>query len=106
MHWRAQTLANRCSDVGFTLTPQSYITNSVASSFTWTAAYGAGLSGGAGTGSGDISETLTNVSGATASVTYTVTPTGLNGCLGDPFDLVVPIEAEPVGTSVTAGRGV
>jgi hypothetical protein len=102
----SQTLANRCSDVGFTLTPQSYITNSVASSFTWTAAYGAGLSGGAGTGSGDISETLTNVSGATASVTYTVTPTGLNGCLGDPFDLVVPIEAEPVGTSVTAGRGV
>ena len=65
------------------------------------AAYGAGLSGGSGSGVGDISETLTNVSGSTASVTYTVTPTGLNGCLGDDFDLVVPIEAEPVGSANT-----
>ena len=59
------------------------------------------LTGGAGSGSGNISETLTNVTGGSISATYVVTPTGLNGCLGDNFTVVVPVEAEPVGSANT-----
>ena len=88
-----------CSDVPFSFNPQTHIANGVSSGFTWTAAYGAGITGGAGSGSGNVAETLNNVSGATVNAVYTVIPTGPGpgNCVGDSFTMTVPVQSEPLG---------
>ncbi|MBL7843241.1 MAG: gliding motility-associated C-terminal domain-containing protein [Cyclobacteriaceae bacterium] len=90
-----------CSDVAFNFNPQLEITNGVTATFAWTAVYGGGLTGGAGAGIGNINETLSNLSGASLNATYTITPTSLNGCVGSPFTITVPIASEPVGANST-----
>ncbi len=92
-----------CSDVAFNFNPQDDVANGVASTFTWTASYAAGLSGGAGAGVGNIAETLTNLTGAALNATYTITPTSSNGCVGDQFTITVPIDSEPVAANSTKG---
>lgn len=90
-----------CSAVPFNFNPQAEITNGVTATFAWTAVYGAGLTGGAGAGIGNISETLTNLTGASLNATYTITPTSLNGCTGNTFTITVPIDSQPVGANST-----
>jgi len=95
------TLTPSCSDVVFTISPQENINgnNSITSTFTWTANYN-GLPGGAGSGNGQISESLTNDTGSTVNVEYTIIPTSnANGtlCEGDPFIITKPIDSEPLG---------
>ncbi|MBX2970819.1 MAG: gliding motility-associated C-terminal domain-containing protein [Cyclobacteriaceae bacterium] len=92
-----------CSDVAFNFNPQADVANGVASTFTWTASYAAGLSGGAGAGVGNIAETLTNLTGAALNATYTITPTSTNGCVGNQFTITVPIDSEPVAANSTKG---
>lgn len=92
-----------CSDVAFNFNPQGDISNLVLSTFSWTASYEPGLSGGAGAGTGNIAETITNLTGTTLNATYTVTPTSTNGCVGDQFTITVPIDSEPVAVSSTKG---
>lgn len=90
-----------CSDVPFSFNPQLDITNGIASTFTWTALYDAGISGGAGAGTGAIAENLNNTSGGVLNAVYTVTPTSNNGCPGTPFVITVPVSSEPVGANAT-----
>jgi len=90
-----------CSDVAFNFDPQNDITNGVNSTFTWTAVYPAGLSGGAGAGVGSVAETLTNQSGLTINAVYTIAPTSANGCVGATYTITVPVDPEPVGTLST-----
>jgi hypothetical protein len=47
----------------------------------------------------NITDTYTNTTGSDVTITYTVTPIGLNGCEGDPFDIVVTVKWEPVATN-------
>ena len=95
-----------CSNVPFTFNPQDVVNdistvppgNSVVSTFTWTVAYDPGIVvKTAGTSGNSISETLLNrTSGAAVlNAVYTVTPTA-GTCVGDDFDITVPIKAEPV----------
>ncbi len=95
--------ANQCSDVAFSFDPQNDISNGVASTFTWTAVYDGGsgqLTGGAGSGTGLIAETLTNVSGLIRNAVYTVTPRSTAGlCFGSTFVITVPVRSEPVGAN-------
>lgn len=93
----SDTKAAVCSDVLFTIDPQNNITNGVISTFTWTAVYDAGLTGGAASGSGIISMALTNTSNVQKNVTFTITPTA-GPCPGTPatFTIVKPIDPEPV----------
>ncbi len=95
--------AAQCSGVAFNFNPQTSITNSVASNFSWTADYDGGsgnLTGGAGTGGNTIAETLVNVTGGTLTAIYHVTPTSQTGtCIGTPFDITVPVNPEPVGSA-------
>jgi len=99
------TKANQCSDVAFSFDPQSDISNGVVSTFTWTAVYDGGsgqLTGGAGSGTGFIAETLNNVSGTTRNAVYTVTPRSSAGlCFGATFVVTVPVRPEPVGSNTT-----
>jgi gliding motility-associated-like protein len=47
----------------------------------------------------NITDVYTNTTGSPVTITYTITPIGSNGCLGNPFDLVATINQEPVVTS-------
>ncbi len=87
---------NVCSSVPFVVNPQTPgITNGVVSTFTWTAAYAPGLTGGVGAGVGTIGETLSNVGAVPLSVIYTVTPSA-GPCQGPDFDITVIIDPQPV----------
>jgi gliding motility-associated-like protein len=62
--------------------------------FSWTAANGAGISG-ASPGSGtSIAQTLNNSSSVTAAATYTVTPSA-SGCPGNPITVTVNVNPVP-----------
>jgi gliding motility-associated-like protein len=88
-----------CSDVAFTIDPQGNITNGVTSTFTWTAIYDAGLTAGGAappaSGTGVISQTLTNITSTQKNATYTITPTA-GPCAGAPFTIIKPVNPEPV----------
>ncbi|ELR68671.1 hypothetical protein C900_05934 [Fulvivirga imtechensis AK7] len=91
-----------CSDIAFNFDPQTNISNGLTSTFTWLAAYDAGLAGGSVSGSGNIAETLTNVTGTTLHAVYTITPTdNITGCDGEAFTITVPINPEPDGNDET-----
>ncbi len=88
-----------CSDVAYSINPQTNVNtppgNSVVSTFTWTAVYDLGLSGGAASGTGVISETLTNNTTGVKNAIYTVVPKAGN-CTGPSFTITKPINPEPV----------
>ena len=68
--------ANSCSGNPFSYTPNSPITGTT---YTWTRAAKAGISNPASSGTGNISETLTNITTNSITVTYIYTLTA-NGC--------------------------
>ena len=95
-----------CSDDAFSITLQDLITNGLTGvTFSWTAAPNADVTGvpsGTSTNS-TIGGPLTNTSGSSQDVVYTVTPTAASGdgsCVGDPFTVTVTVNPEPVFTDV------
>jgi gliding motility-associated-like protein len=84
-----------CSDVPFAIDPQANIVPPVASTFTWTAIYDFGLTGGAASGTGMITGALHNETGAPLLAHYTVIPSA-GTCVGASFTIDVPINPEPV----------
>ena len=90
--------ASVCSAASFSGNPQTNITNGMASTFTWTASYAPGLTGGVGNGSGLVAETLTNLTSGTLNAVYTVTPTS-GGCIGGSFTMTVPVNPQPTGVA-------
>lgn len=44
-----------------------------------------------------ITDVLNNITNVNQVVTYTVTPTSLNGCAGNPFTITVTVQPEPKG---------
>lgn len=91
----SDTKAAKCSDVAFIEDPQNNIVPAVASTFTWTATYDFGLSGGVTSGTGVISENLHNETAGQLSAHYTVIPTA-GTCVGAAFFIDIPIDPEPV----------
>ena len=76
----------------------------VGTTFGWNATGSSGnVSGFSGSGSGNISETLTNSGTSIETVTYTVTPTGPapSSCVGTPVNFVVTVNPIPTITSGT-----
>ncbi len=67
-------------------------------SFTWVSSASASVTGNSPSGSGDISDVLTNSNANTnGTVTYTITPIN-NNCPGTPFTLTVTVTPLPVIT--------
>ena len=83
-----------CSGSTFNYTPVSSMT---PSTFTWTRAAVSGISQAASSGSGNISEVLTNTTTSNISVTYEVTTTASNGC-SRTQNVVVVVRALPTVT--------
>ncbi|MFN8807672.1 MAG: beta strand repeat-containing protein [Bacteroidota bacterium] len=83
--------------------PLSNFTASLPSNFAWTVPPG-GITGAitgttvGSSGTGNLSETLINTSGAVGSVTYNVTPTAVAApsCAGTPQTVTVTVNPEPV----------
>jgi gliding motility-associated-like protein len=76
--------------------PLAYsITSPVAgATFSWTRAAVTGISNAAGSGNGNIAETLTNTTAAAVVVNYVITPTA-GGCPGTPMTLAVTVNPTP-----------
>jgi hypothetical protein len=96
-----------CSDVSPSynlLNNIAILGNNVGSTFSWVAAPNGNVTGEStvpliGPGITDI---INNVTNLPQVVTYTVIPTGVNGCVGAPFLIQVTVEPEPVAASTTA----
>ncbi|MFY7884131.1 MAG: PKD-like domain-containing protein, partial [Dolichospermum sp.] len=50
----------------------------------------------------NITDTYTNTTGADVIITYTITPIGQNGCIGNPFNLLITVKPEPVISNQTS----
>ncbi len=90
-----------CSDTPFTLNLDDYTTLfGLGNTYSWIATDNANITGETlvQTNANTISETLTNVSGSSQIVVYTITPTSSQGCEGDSFVISVSVGVEPVGT--------
>ncbi|MCA2761988.1 MAG: hypothetical protein IM484_03825, partial [Microcystis sp. M151S2] len=100
------TTSTFCSGVAFNIVPT--ISNGMSASFTWTATYQSGLTGGSGSGTGNLTETLINASSSPKNAIYTLLPTGLplisNGCIGVPFTVTIPIDPISVGIAQSVVR--
>jgi hypothetical protein len=84
-----------CSNEPFIIDPQTYISNSVPSTFTWTATYDPGLTGGAPNGAGNITGTLVNNTANVLYAVYTVVPASTAGCVGKTFTVTLPVSNLP-----------
>ena len=97
---------NTCSDVALSYDLQNNINtlgNSQLSTFSWVATANGNVAGEstAPQAGGTINDVVTNLTGSDEDVVYTVTPTGTNGCPGDPFIVTVTVKSEPVGGADT-----
>ena len=83
---------------GATITTIALTGNVTGTVFNWTRNNPA-VTGIAASGSGDISGSLTNNTGAPVTVTFTITPTA-NGCAGAPITATVLVNSNPTWTAV------
>jgi len=88
-----------CSGSSATFTPTSGV---ASSTFGWTASLNSGtVTGFSTSGSGNISNVLTNSTTTSGTVTYVITPTGpaTTSCVGTPVNFVVTVSPKPTFTS-------
>lgn len=93
-----------CSDKALAYNLQTNLNtpgNNMPSTFTWTVAANPAVTGAtaSSTATGIITDSLRNLSGRDQKVIYTITPTGINGCKGEPFTLTATIKPEPAGAN-------
>lgn len=94
-----------CSDKALDYNLQTNVNtlgNSVPSAFTWIVAANPEVTGATASTNASgiiIADRLRNISGSDKKVVYTITPTGSNGCKGEPFTLTVTIKPEPAGAN-------
>ena len=84
-----------CSGATFSYTATSA---TAGASFAWTRAARAGITEAATSGTGDVSEVLTNTTASPINVTYIYITTA-NGCSGPPRNVVVTVNPTPVLSS-------
>ncbi|MEW7279846.1 PKD-like domain-containing protein [Aquimarina sp. 2201CG1-2-11] len=89
-----------CSDVSLNHDLNSDI-DLASGTFSWSAAENSNVTGETTAASTDnsITDTLTNISGTVQIVTYTITPTSVDGCEGDSYTYVVTVNPEPFVTT-------
>jgi hypothetical protein len=92
-----------CSGTTFTVTPVNGTNGIVPSgtTYSWPAPTGTGFTGGAAGSGSSITGTLTNITSAVQTVTYTVTPTA-GICAGNTFTITVTLNPRPAINNMTA----
>jgi gliding motility-associated-like protein len=99
------TPSSICNNATFTYTPTSATSGAT---FSWTRATVSGIGNTAASGTGSISEVLTNTTANTLNVVYAITSSA-NGCNGTPQNVTVPVNPSPTlstSLNVTASSGV
>lgn len=91
-----QSPASICSESSFVYTPTSSTTGA---SFTWSRAAVVGITNASATGSGSISEALTNSTNAPVNVTYIYTVSANNCTNATTYSVVVTVKPKPTLTS-------
>lgn len=96
-----------CSDASVNYSLSANIANTVAggnnltagTTYSWSAAANSNVSGeSTSTQTGaTITDVLNNITNSNQVVVYTVTPTSLDGCVGNPFSVSVTVQPEPKG---------
>ncbi len=96
-----------CSDVSVNYNLVANITNTasggnnlaVGTTYSWIAADNINVTGEslAAQAGSTINDVINNITNGSEIVVYTVTPTSVNGCVGDPFILSVTVRPEPKG---------
>ncbi|MBP6073408.1 MAG: T9SS type B sorting domain-containing protein, partial [Flavobacterium sp.] len=94
-----------CSGATFTVTPTNGTASdilAVNTTYSWTYVDNPNVTGESNQSNQTaISQQLFNTTTAAQTVTYTVTPTGSNGCIGNTFTVTVTVNPEPVVTNQT-----
>ncbi len=74
--------------------------NTPGTTFSWTTNDNPNLTGESLTGTTNlITDTLINISGSQQIITYTITPTSPDGCIGSPYTYTVTVDPEPYTAS-------
>ncbi len=86
-----------CSDVALNHNLLVDVNTPSGATFSWIAADNTNITGETLTTSSStsITDTLTNISGSVQTVIYTIIPTSVDGCLGDPYTYTVTVNPEP-----------
>lgn len=94
-----------CSDEPLNYDLNTNVTN-IPATYSWVAANNPNVTGESLTPqSGNIiSDAITNTTAINQVVVYTVTPTGTNGCIGNPFTITVTVRPEPIGSPQVIAR--
>ncbi len=100
-------VATICSDQSVNYSLSANIANTGAggnnliagTTYSWVAAPNGNVTGESTTtqAGNTITDALNNITNANQVVVYTVTPTSVNGCEGNPFTVSVTVQPEPVG---------
>ncbi|RNI35165.1 hypothetical protein EFY79_12945, partial [Hanamia caeni] len=88
---------------GSAITTMAMSGSVAGTTYSWTRNNTAGVTGIAGSGSGNISGTLTNTTNAPVTVTFTITPTA-NGCPGTPITATVLVNPTPTATATNSSQ--
>ncbi|GAA4232068.1 hypothetical protein GCM10022291_05930 [Postechiella marina] len=88
------TSAIACSDVALNY-DLTNLTSLSGVTFEWIVTPNANLTGPADGNGTIINDILTNISGASQDVLYTVTPYNTDGCMGNTFELIITVNPEP-----------
>ncbi len=99
----APTSQTVCS--GTAITTIAFSGSVVGTTYNWTRNNTATVTGIAANGSGNITGTLTNTTGAPITVTFTITPTA-GGCPGTPVTATVLVNPTPTVTATPASQTV
>jgi Leucine-rich repeat (LRR) protein len=79
-----------------------FSSSGVSATVSWSSVMDPAVSGSVGSGSGAISETLTNSTLSPANVVYTFSPTSTNGCTGPTFQVTLAVNPNPIADAGVA----
>ncbi|MBI5219320.1 MAG: hypothetical protein HY958_10360, partial [Bacteroidia bacterium] len=77
--------------------------NVSGTTFAWTVAQSAGITGASNGSGSSIAQTLSNSGTSDGTATYTITPTA-NGCSGTPITVIITVKPNPVATATPASQ--
>ena len=99
----ATTPISSCSDTALSINLDTMNTNTLTGvTYAWTATANGTVTGVSANGiTANITDVITNTSGAAVDVIYTIIPTSATGCVGETFEIVVTVGDEPSGTNDT-----
>ena len=93
----SQTICSKGTIIPIVLTTSNSM--NAVTTYAWTRDNNVNVTGMAASGTGDISGTLSNLTGIDQTVTFTIIPTSGDGCAGDAITATVLVHPEPIAVA-------